>query len=178
MKIKVVIALTWAIGLLAQSAALAAPPPGPLAGKRVLVHLKTSFKQDDNQPCVAFDVAFAALKERAKVEVFSDPAAVVDLKIWQAKPTSLGYDLPEKLKSILASKYKAPSESEFPKTYQEFLHWLHEQGVEVTFNGTMAQLTSLSNGIHDVGQREPIAKPLSLAEMLDHRARADIYLMY
>ena len=161
MKIKVVFALTWAIGLLAQSAALSAPPPGPLAGKRVLVHLKTSFKQDDNQPCVAFDVAFAALKERAKVEMFFDAAAVVDLKIWQAKPTSLGYDLPEKLKSILASKYKAPSESEFPKTYQEFLHWLHEQGVEVTFNGTMAQLTSLSNGIHDVGQREPIAKPLS-----------------
>ena len=42
----------------------------------------------------------------------------------------------------------------------------------------MAQLTSLSNGIHDVGQLEAIAKPLSLAEMLEHRARADIYLVY
>ena len=98
MKIKLAVALAWGIALLAQSAALAAPPPGPLAGKRVLVHLKTSFKQDDNQPCVAFDVAFAALKERAKVEVFFDAAAVVDLKVWQGKPTSLGYELPEKLK--------------------------------------------------------------------------------
>jgi hypothetical protein len=52
------------------------------------------------------------------------------------------------------------------------------QGVEVTFNGTMAQLTSLSGGVHDVGQLEPIAKPLSLAEMLQHRARADIYFVY
>ena len=178
MKIKVVIALAWAIGLLAQEAALAAPPPGPLAGKRVLVHLKTGFKQDDNQPCVAFDVAFAALKERAKVEIFFDGAAVVDLKVWQGKPTSLGYEVPEKLKNILASEYKAPAEPDFPKTYQEFLHWLHEQGVEVTFNGTMAQLTSLSNGIHDIGQLETIAKPLSLTEMLEHRARADIYLVY
>ena len=178
MKIKLAVALAWGIALLAQSATLAAPPPGPLAGKRVLVHLKTSFKQDDNQPCVAFDVAFVALKERAKVEVFFDAAAVVDLKVWQGKPTSLGYELPEKLKNILASEYKAPNEKDFPKTYQKFLRWLHEQGVEVTFNGTMAQLTSLSNGIHDVGQLEAIAKPLSLAEMLEHRARADIYLVY
>jgi hypothetical protein len=50
--------------------------------------------------------------------------------------------------------------------------------VEVTFNGVMAQLTSLSNGVHDVGQIDPIAKPLSLNEMLQHRARADIYLVY
>jgi len=178
MKIKVVVALTWAIGLLAQSAALAAPLLGPLAGKRVLVHLKTGFKQDDNQPCVAFDVAFAALKEQAKVEIFFDAAAVVDLKIWQGKPTSLGYDVPEKLKNILTSEYKAPSEKDFPKTYQESLHWLHEQGVEITFNGTMAQLTSLSSSIHDVGQLEPIAKPLSLTEMLEHRARPDIYIVY
>ena len=42
----------------------------------------------------------------------------------------------------------------------------------------MAQLTSLSNGIHDVGQLEPIAKPLSLVEMLEHRARTDLYLVY
>ena len=178
MNIKVVVALAWGIGLLAQSAALSAPLPSPLAGKRVLVHLKTGFKQDDNQPCVAFDVAFAALKERAKVEIFFDAAAVVDLKIWQGKPTSLGYEVPAKLKNILASEYKAPSEKDFPKTYQEFLHWLHEQGVEVTFNGTMAQLTSLSNGVHDVGELDAIAKPLSLAEMLEHRARADIYFVY
>ena len=38
--------------------------------------------------------------------------------------------------------------------------------------------TSLSNGIHDVGQLEAIAKPLSLTEMLEHRARADIYPVY
>lgn len=156
--------------------ALAAPTS--LVGKRVLIHLKTGFKQDDNQPCVAFDVALAALKAGAKVEMFFDAAAVADLKIWQGKPTSLAYEIPDKLKDILVAEYKTSAKKDFPKTYQDFLPWLHQQGVEVTFNGTMAQLTSLSNGVHDIGQLEPIAKPLSLAEMLQHRARADIYLVY
>jgi hypothetical protein len=82
--------------------------PGPLTGKRVLIRLKTGFKQDDNQPCVAFDAAFAALKQGAKVEMFFDAGAVVDLKIWQGKPTSLAYEIPEKLKSILVAEYKTP----------------------------------------------------------------------
>ncbi len=151
---------------------------GPLTGKHVLIHLKTGFKQDDNQPCVAFDAAFAALKQGAKVEMLFDAGAVVDLKIWQGKPTSLAYEIPEKLKSILAAEYKTPAAKDFPRTYWDFLHWLHDQGVEVTFNGVMAQLTSLSNGVHDVGQIEPIAKPLSLGEILQHRARANIYLVY
>jgi hypothetical protein len=151
---------------------------GPLTGKRVLIHLKTGFKQDDNQPCVAFDAAFAALKQGAKVEKLFDAAAVGDLKIWQGKPTSLAYEIPEKLKSILAAEYKTPTAKDFPRTYQDFLHWLHDHGVEVTFNGVMAQLTSLSKGVHDVGQLEPIARPLSLGEILQHRAQADIYLVY
>ena len=177
MKAKLFAALALGIGLLAYTAALGGSP-GPFAGKRVLVHLKTGFKQDDNQPCVAFDVALAALKQGAKVEMFFDAAAVVDLKIWQGKPTSLAYEVPEKLKDILVAEYKTPAKKDFPKTYQEFLRWMHRQGVEVTFNGTMAQLISLSNSAHDVGQLEPIAKSLSLSEILEHRARADIYLVY
>ena len=177
MKIKLLLVSILALGLAAQVGMLSASP-GPLAGKRVLVHLKTGFKQDDNQPCVAFDVALAAVKQGAKVEMFFDAGAVVDLKIWQGKPTSLAYELPDKLRDILVAEYKTPSKKDFPRTYQEFLRWLHQQGVEVTFNGTMAYLTSLSNSIHDVGQLEPIAKPLSLAEMLQHRARADVYLVY
>ena len=177
MKVKLLAALALGAALMTNAAVLGASP-GPLAGKRVLVHLKTGFKQDDNQPCVALDVALAALKQRAKVEMFFDAAAVVDLKIWQGKPTSLAYEVPEKLKDILVAEYKTPTKKDFPKTYQELLRWLHKQGVEVTFNGTMAQLTSLSNGVHDVGQLEPIAKPLSLTEILQHRARADIYLVY
>jgi len=149
-----------------------------LAGKRVLIHLKTGFKQDDNQPCVAFNMAFAAVKQGVKVEMLFDAAAVVDLKIWQGKPTSLAYELPDKLKDILITQYKTPTKKEFPETYQEFLYWLHRQGLEVSFNGALAQLTSLSNAVHDVGQLEPIAKPLSLDEILQHRARADVYFVY
>lgn len=177
MGVKLLAVLVLAFGMLTWATSMDASPE-PLAGKRVLVHLKTGFQQDDNQPCVAFDVAYAALKQGAKVEMFFDAAAVVDLKIWQGKPTSLAYEIPEKLKDILVAEYKTPAKKDFPKTYQDFLRWLHRQGVKVTFNGTMAQLTSLSNGIHDVGQLEPIAKPLSLAEVLQHRARADIYLVY
>ncbi len=177
MKLRLVAILGLGALLLLNSVALRASPP-PLAGKRVLIHLKTGFKQDDNQPCVAFDMALAALKHGAKVEMFFDAAAVADLKLWQGKPTSLAYEIPEKLKDILVAEYKTPAKKDFPKTYQGFLRWLHSQGVDVTFNGTMAQLTSLSNGVHDVGQLEPIAKPLSLAEILQHRARADVYLVY
>jgi len=100
--------------------------PGPPSGKRVLIHLKTGFKQDDNQPCVAFDAAFAALKQGAKVEMLFDAGAVVDLKIWQGKPTSLAYEIPEKLKSLLAAEYNTPTAKDFPRTYQDFLHWLHD----------------------------------------------------
>ena len=85
MKVKPLAALALACGLLNSTAPLHAAP-APLAGKRVLVHLKTGFKQDDNEPCVAFDVALAALKQGAKVEMFFDAAAVVDLKLWQGKP--------------------------------------------------------------------------------------------
>lgn len=177
MKVRLFSILALGAGLLAHTAVLKALP-GPLTGKRVLVHMKTGFKQDDNQPCVAFDMALAALKQGAKVEMFFDAAAVVDLKTWQGKPTSLAYEVPEKLKDILAAEYRTPAKKDFPNTYQELLRWLNKQGVEVSFNGTMAQLTSLSNGVHDVGQLEPIAKPLSLAEILQHRARADIYFVY
>lgn len=177
MNMRPLVVCALALGLLAHGTTWSAPAVS-LAGKRVLVHLKTGFKQDDNQPCVAFDVALAALKQGAKVEMFFDAGAIVDLKLWEGKPTSLAYEVPEKLKDILVGEYKTPAKADFPKTYQELLRWLHGQGVEVTFNGTMAQLTSLSNGIHDVGQLEPIANPLSLNEILQHRARADIYLVY
>jgi hypothetical protein len=86
MKVRLFSILALGAGLLAHSAALKASPR-PLTGKRVLIHLKTGFKQDDNQPCVAFDMALAALKQGARVEMFFDAAAVVDLKIWQGKPT-------------------------------------------------------------------------------------------
>jgi hypothetical protein len=177
MKVKVVVALILALDLLAWATTSDASP-GPLAGKRVLVHLKTGFQLDDNQPCVAFNVAFAASKQGAKIEMLFDAGAVVDLKIWQGKTTSLAYELPDKLKDILVAEYKTPAKKDFPKTYQDFLRWLHQQGVEITFNGALVQLTSLLNGVHDVGQLEPIAKPLSLAEILQHRAPADIYLGY
>src|SRR5712692_6742528 len=145
MKVKLLIGLTLLLGLLSSNAPSNASPV-PLAGKRVFVHLKTGFKQDDNQACVAFNVAFAALKQGAKVEMLFDAGAVVDLKIWQGKPTSLAYELPDKLKDILVQQYKTPAKKNFPRTYQEFLRWLHQQGVEITFNGSLAQLTSLSNG--------------------------------
>jgi len=177
MRVKLLVAVVVALGVLTWASRVDASP-GPLTGKRVLVHLKTGFKQDDNQPCVAFNMAFAALKQGAKVEMMFDAGALVDLKIWQGKPTSLSYQLPDKLKDILVRQYNSPTRKDFPGTYQDFLQWLRRQGVEVTFNGSLAELTSLSNGVHDVGQLDPIAKPLSLDEMLQHRLRADVYLVY
>ncbi len=82
------------------------------------------------------------------------------------------------LKTIVQAQFPEPKKVHFPCPCQELLYWLHGQRVEVAFNGSLAHLSSLYNDVHDIGQLEPIAKPLSLAELLHHRQRADLYRVY
>ncbi len=51
-------------------------------------------------------------------------------------------------------------------------------GAVVTFNGALAQLVSLSDSVTGTESVTDVATPLSLNEILEHRARADVYFVY
>ena len=55
---------------------------------------------------------------------------------------------------------------------------LKNKGVEVTFNGAMAHLVSLSDSVKGKEKVVDIAMPLNLREVVQHRKEADIYFVY
>lgn len=55
---------------------------------------------------------------------------------------------------------------------------LKGKGVEVTFNGAMAHLVSLSDSVTGTEAVTDLATPLELKQVLEHRARAEVYLVY
>lgn len=171
------------------------PLSSDAAGKKVFLHLKTGITQDDNQMCVAFNIALAALEAGDQVEMFFDAAAVFDLQNASAEgasstsqpasqPTTsdkraynLRYELPDKLQEILSAQFGIPK-AQLPQDYYEYLQMLKNKGVEVTFNGTMAHLVSLSDSVKGKEKLADIAAPLDLREIIEHRAQTDIYLVY
>ena len=163
-------------------------------GRKVLVHLKTGITQDDNQMCVAFNIAQAAQEAGDQVEMFFDAAAVFDLQSaptqgpeGASQPTSqpagdttpynLKYELPDKLKKILSAQFNIPV-TDLPSDYFGYLKMLKDDGASVTFNGAMAHLVSLSNSVSGAESMTDIATPLDLRQIIEHRAAADIYIVY
>lgn len=164
-------------------------------GRRVLIHLKTGITQDDNQMCVAFNVAQAAVEAGDDVEMLFDAAAIFDLQnaptqgettatqpASQAtdtddRPYNLRYELPDKLKRILSQQF-GTAVDDLPSDYYGYLRMLHDRGAAVTFNGAMAHLVNLSDSVTGKESLIDIAVPLGLREMLDHRAAAEVYLVY
>ena len=171
------------------------PLASDAAGKKVFVHLKTGITQDDNQMCVAFNIAQAAVEAGDEVEMFFDAAAVFDLQNASAesgspasqptsqpttadtRPYNLRYELPDKLKKILSKQFSLPVEK-LPKDYYGYLKMLKEKGVKVTFNGAMAHLVNLSDSIKGKERLADIATPLNLYEIVEHREQADVYFVY
>ena len=148
------------------------------SGQTVFIHYKTNFDHDDNPGCVAFNVALAARAAGHDVEFHYDAGGVLDLKLWQGRPASYHYEVPQKMRSLLASSYPI-TPAAMPSTYQEYLHWLHAMGVRITYNGFMAALVDLQPSITERGhQVEPIATPLTFEQIMAHRAAADVYLVY
>ncbi len=159
------------------------------------MHLKTGITQDDNQRCVAFNVAQAAVEAGDQVEMFFDAAAVFDLQDAPSRgseatsqptsqptqlepgPYNLKYELPDKLKRILSQQFGTLVE-ELPHTYFAYLEMLKGKGAVVTFNGALAHLVSLSDSVTGTESVTDIATPLNLNEILDHRAKADVYFVY
>ncbi len=184
----------WSLIILIAVVAIIGPTRSEAEGRRVLVHLKTGKTQDDNQMCVAFNVAQAAVEAGDQVEMFFDAAAVFDLQDAPSRgdeatsqptsqptksegPYNLKYELPDKLKRILSQQFSIPIE-ELPLTYFAYLEMLKGKGAVVTFNGALAHLVSLSDSVTGTESVTDIATPLNLNEILDHRAKADVYFVY
>ena len=175
--------------------ALAQGPDAAAAeGRSVFIHLKTGITQDDNQMCVAFSVAQAAVEAGDAVEMFFDAAAVFDLQNMptqgdattqpatkpaekDTRPYNLRYDLPDKLKEILSEQFGIPIE-ELPGDYFAYLAMLQEMGATITYNGAMANLVSLAKSVKGGESITDMAEPLGLAEIVEHRAQADVYFVY
>ena len=185
----------WSLFTLFTIVAVTGPTRSEAEVRKVLVHLKTGITQDDNQMCVAFNIAQAAVEAGDQVEMFFDAAAVFDLQdaasrggeAATSQPTSqptesegpynLKYELPDKLKRILSQQFSIPIE-ELPLTYFAYLEMLKGKGAVVTFNGALAHLVSLSDSVTGRESVTDIATPLNLNEILDRRAKADVYFVY
>lgn len=92
------------------------------------------------------------------------------------RPYNLRYELPDKLKRILSSQI-GTDVADLPSDYYGYLRMLHDRGVAVTFDGAMAHLVGLSSSVTEESLVD-IATRLGLVEVLDHRAAAEVYLVY
>ncbi|MFC1850876.1 hypothetical protein ACFL27_11840 [candidate division CSSED10-310 bacterium] len=113
-------------------------------------------------------------KEGAQVELVFGSAAVWSVIIHKGKTDWGSYDLPPKLKKLMAEQL-GEDEKSFPKTYQDLLKMLHDNGASLTINGTWNALTDVEKTIKGKKNIPDYVQPLTLKEMLAHRAKADQY---
>lgn len=159
------------------SAVAAAPTAGDKHGA-VFIHLTANFKDDDGPVCVAFNAAWAALEKGYAVELFFDQGAAYGLKQWEPGKTDLGiYDLPDDLKSLLVESFGVKRE-QLPKNYQDYLAFLHDKGAKVTVNGLWNALTKVETTVKGKQNILPYVQPLTIQEVIDHRAAAEVYLKF
>ena len=159
------------------SAAAAAPTAGDKA-RTVFIHLTANFKENDGPVCVAFNAAWAAREKGYHVELFFDQGAAYGLKQWAPGKTDLGiYDLPEDLKNLLVESFGVKKD-QLPKNYQDYLAFLNDKGVRVTTNGLWNALTKVEKTVKGTENILPYVQPLTIQEVIDHRAAADVYLKF
>jgi len=146
--------------------------------KTVFIHLTDNFKKNDGPVCVAFNVAWAARQQGYAVELFFDQDAAYGIKQWEPGKTDLSiYDLPDDLKDLLVKSFGVDRES-LPKNYQDYLKLLHDQGVSITVNGFWNALTKVEKNIKGTKNILAYVTPLTLQEMIEHRAGSDVYLKF
>jgi len=123
---------------------------GLLAAGAMLIHLKTSLKQDDAQICVAYNVIWAALEEGLKVKVLVDADALNTFKIgWRGKDDIEDYKIPKNLRQALAEQFSVAL-SAVPKTYGAFLNKLHEKGAEFYVNSAFLVVAKIEKRLGSV----------------------------
>jgi len=150
----------------------------PVAAETVFIHLTANFKKDDGPVCVAFNVARQALHDGDTVVIFFDQGATYGLKQWAPGKTDLGlYPLPKKVKDLLLQSFGG-ERSALPANYQDYLEQLHKEGARVTANGFWNALTEVEDTIKGRKNILPFVEPLTLAEILELRQSADVYLKF
>ncbi len=150
----------------------------PVAAETVFLHLTANFKEDDGPVCVAFNAARQALLDGHTVVIFFDQEATYGIKQWGPDKTDLGlYPLPERIKDLLIESFGG-ERSALPANYQEYLGQLHKEGARVTANGFWNALTEVEDTIKGRENILPFIEPLTLAEMLELRQGATVYLKF
>jgi len=150
------------------------------AGARtMLIHLKTSLKQDDAQICVAYNMIWAALAEGLKVKVLVDADALNTFKIgWRGKDDIEDYKIPKNLRQALAEQFSVALTA-VPKTYGAFLNQLHEKGAEFYVNSAFLVVAKIEKRLGSVKHLSAkFFQPVSLKEMVRLRTGADYYMVY
>jgi hypothetical protein len=115
-----------------------------------------------------------ALEQGAQVELMFDAGAAWAQKVHKGQTDWGRYDLPDKLKELMAQQTRDDADA-MPKTYQDLLKLFHERGAVLTINGTWNALTDVEKTIRGKENLPVYVQPLSLLEMLEHRAAADNY---
>lgn len=148
-------------------------------GKNVLIHVKTQLKIDDAQICVAYNEIWAALNKGFDVDVLIDASAVNTYKKgWKGTDKLEGYKMPESLRAELARQF-AVSLHTVPKTYGEYLTFLHKEGAQFYINGAMLVVSGISETFGDMSKISPdMFKPVSLIDMFELFEQADTYIVY
>jgi hypothetical protein len=187
MIVAVTLVAAWAFPVFSQcstcltgfgNSAVAAAPTAGGESKTVFIHLTANFKEDDGPVCVAFNAAWAAIEKGYNVEMFFDQGAAYALKQWEPGKTDLSiYDLPDDLKVLLVESFGVQRD-QLPKNYQGFLSFLNDKGLHVTSNGLWNALTKVEKTVKGTQNILPYVQPLTIQEVIDHRAAADIYLKF
>lgn len=149
-----------------------------LAAESVFIHLTANFKEDDGPVCVAFNAARQALRDGDRVEIFFDQEATYGIKQWAPGKTDLGlYPLPERIKDLLVETFGG-DRGALPADYQAYLQQLQEDGVRITANGFWNALTEVEKTIKGKENILGFVEPITLAEMMQHRRAATVYLKF
>ena len=153
-------------------------PFSAAAEESVFIHLTDNFKENDGPVCVAFNAAWQALIDGNQVTLFFDQDAAYGIKQWEPGRTDLSlYPLPERILDLMAESFGV-EQSSLPANYQEYLEILSERGAHVTVNGFWNALTEVEATIDGRENILEFVEPLTLAEMLERREAATVYLKF
>jgi len=144
-----------------------------LAGKDLLLHMKTDFSIDDAQGCVSFNMAFAAVQAGLKTTVLVDGSGTYLFKDLQLAK----FDIPERMRKSLAAQ-SGMDLSIFPQTYKDLTDYLNDNGVEFIMNGTMNVVSGNRSRVYETYENYPYITPLSTLEVMERVMNAGHYLAY
>ncbi len=148
------------------------------AAEDVFLHLTADFKTDDGPVCVAFNMAWQALRDGDRVTLFFDQKAAFGLKQWAPGRTDLSlYPLPEKIKDLLVETFDVSRES-LPENYQSYLAFLRHKGARVTTNGFWNALTEVETTVKGKEHILDFVEPITLEEALEARRQASLYFHF